>query len=137
MFDNQIWRRATLAFAAGTLGALVLCLFVWALIALHITAAVGLSLPPDINDMTKVWLYKQMVWGGIWGFIFLLPWRPGWWLRGLVYGLGPSLVTLFVLLPPPARENIALVVLVLVANSVWGLVASWWLTRVDRVEAHA
>ncbi len=137
MFDNYLWRRATLAFAAGALGALILCLFVWALIALHVTAAVGLNLPPDISGMTKVWLYKQMVWGGIWGFIFLLPWRSSWWLRGLVYGIGPSLITLFVLLPPAARENIALVVLVLVANSVWGLVAAWWLMQVDRQEVHA
>ena len=118
-------RQATLVFSAGALGALVnrgvLVLFGM----LHVT---------DSPNITKAWLYQALVWGGLWGFLFLIPWKARWWLRGLVFGLGPSAGVWFVIYPYVLDAGVfelnwgfTAALVPLIANSAWGLAASWWL----------
>ena len=125
MAGSAFWRQATLDFAAGVLGALVNRLF-WVLLgALSITPA---------PEVTRVWLYTALVWGGLWGFLFLIPWKTSWWLRGLVFSLVPTAATWFVVYPYMANigvlglnRGILGPILPIIANGIWGLVAAWWL----------
>ncbi len=91
------FRNLSLTFAAGGLGGLINSILVWLFGAIGVTGALGVHLAPPF---TKPWLYQRLVWGGIWGWLFLLPLQglslP---LRGLLFSLGPSLVTWFLVLP--------------------------------------
>ncbi|MBU1741011.1 MAG: hypothetical protein KKC37_05645, partial [Proteobacteria bacterium] len=77
----------------------------------------------------------RIVWGGIWGALFLLPlWRGSILRRGFLYSLGPTLVQLFIVFPIKAKKGLAgfdlgyLTPLFVVGfNAVWGWVAAAWL----------
>lgn len=123
-------RNASLAFSAGCFGGLLNSLAAWALGTAGITAALGVAMAPEL---TPAWLYPRIVWGGLWGFLFLLtvPKAP-WAVRGLVFSLGPSLVMLFVVFPAKTAAGMlglglgaATPAIVLVLNAVWGLSAAW------------
>lgn len=70
-------------------------------------------------------LYRQMTWGGIWGFAFLIPiMTNNWILRGIVWGAIATVVALFVFKVVPV--SVPSVIIGLVVNSgAWGLTASW------------
>ena len=125
MAGTAFWRQATLDFGAGVLGALA------DVIVLVIFGA--LSIVPA-TEVTKLFLYRALVWGGLWGFLFLIPWKASWWLRGLVFSLGPTAVLWFVIYPFVANlgvlglnQGIWGPITPLITNGVWGLVAAWWL----------
>lgn len=125
-------KDASLAFTAGCLGGLTNSIAVWVFGAVGITTALGVAIAPSI---TPAWLYPRLVWGGIWGALFLLPFLKGSCVRrGLVYSLGPSLVMLFVVFPVKLGKGMMGLdvgtltpVFVLIFNAVWGLTAAWWL----------
>lgn len=130
-------RNISLTFAAGTLGGLINSLAVWLFGLVGVTAALGVHIAPPL---TPPWLYPRLVWGGLWGWLFLLPAaglsNP---VRGLLYSLGPTLVMLVWVLPYQAHKGylgLALgyltPVLVLFYNGIWGLVAGWWLQQTSR-----
>ncbi len=136
-------QRLSLAFGAGVVGALANVIFLALAGSAGLVAELGIDSP---KPPMPVFLYKQMVWGGLWGFIFLLPipdWS--WWLRGLLFGLLASLSTMVIFMPMihlPAGAGFAdpgyfglgwgalTPVLVLCANSAWGLAAAGWYQRV-------
>ena len=128
-------KDASLAFTAGCLGGLTNSIAVWVFGVVGITTALGVSIAPSISP---AWLYPRLVWGGIWGALFLLPLFKGSCVRrGLIYSLGPSLVMLFVVFPIKAGKGMMGLdvgtltpVFVLIFNAVWGLTAAWWLTCV-------
>lgn len=126
----SVARSLSLFFAAGAVGALANSLFLWAAGDLGVTAALGVGIAPAL---TPGWLHPRIVWGGIWGFLFALPLSSPWLRRGLLLSLGPSLVQLLVVFP--LREGrgvlglelgVLTFVVVLTANAVWGVTASWW-----------
>lgn len=128
---KRILQNISLTFAAGCLGGLLNSLFVWFFGASGLAGALGVQLAPAF---TPPWLYQRLVWGGIWGWLFLLPLGLSYPLRGLVFSLGPSLVALLVVLPFQAHKGFfgwqlgcLTPVLVLFYNAVWGLAAGWWL----------
>lgn len=126
-----MWRKASLAFAAGCLGGLANSLAVWGFGALGVTAAFGVAIAPDLAPQ---WLYPRLVWGGLWGLLLLLPVPGGSWARrGLVFSLAPSAVQLLVVFPAKTAAGVlglglgALTpVFVLLFNAVWGLTAAFW-----------
>jgi hypothetical protein len=124
-------RRLSFVFAAGCVGAVVKSLAVWLFGKYGISAALGVKIAPDL---TAGWLYPRVVWGGIWGLLFLLPVLQRSVVgRGLLFSLGPSLVQLFIVFPFQAHKGqmgLALgtltPVLVLFFNAVWGIAAALW-----------
>jgi len=122
----------SLVFTAGALGGLINSICVWFFGIVGFTAILGVHLAPPF---TAPWLYQRLVWGGIWGWLFLLPWRgPSYPVRGLVYSLGPTLVTYFLVFPYQAHKQVLGLdlgyltpVFVLFYNAVWGVVAGLWL----------
>jgi hypothetical protein len=123
-------------FTAGAVGAVANVIFVILAGTMGLIAAMGIALPaPPMPEF----LYKQIVWGGLFGLLFAVPFVKGnWVLRGLVIGLIASLVLLFIFLPKAGAGIAGLnagtmtPVLVLIANSVWGLVAAWFYERLAR-----
>jgi hypothetical protein len=127
-------KNLSLVFVAGLLGGLLNCLAVWLFGRLGIAQAFGVHIAPPLSTGL---LYPKLVWGGIWGFLFLLPLgRISFPLRGLIFSLGPTLVQLFLVFPVQAHQGVLglhLGVLtplfVLFYNAIWGVVAGWWLSR--------
>ncbi len=119
------------AFAAGVAGALVNSAAAWAAGATGLTAACGVALRPAL---TPVWLYRRLVWGGLWGLLFLVPPPPKRAVRrGLVLSLLPTLVTLFVVFPAKGKGLLGLELgsltplFPLLLNALWGAAAgAWW-----------
>jgi len=122
-------RRAALYYAAASLGGLAVVLTGWGLGQLGVPRALGVAvnLPLDL-----AWIYRAMVWGGIWGFIFLLPLpiRP-LWLKGLLLTLAPVLAALVYF--GPARGGMIFALdrgeyapfYIYAINSPWGLVTAY------------
>ena len=123
-------------FTAGAVGGAANVAFIALAGSAGIIAAMGIALPAPA---LPAFLYKQMVWGGLFGLIFALPVIKGSWIaRGLIVGLLASLAALFVFLPMAGagmgalNPGVLTPVLVLIANSVWGLVAAWFYDRSGR-----
>ncbi|MCP5364653.1 MAG: hypothetical protein H6905_05415 [Hyphomicrobiales bacterium] len=122
-------RGLSLTFAAGSFGALANSLALWAAGVYGITAELNVAIAPDL---TLQWLYPRIVWGGLWGFLFLLPlWSGRWLRRGLFFSLGPTAVQLFVVFPQKTPHGLLGLglgdwtpLVVFVANAVWGLAAA-------------
>jgi hypothetical protein len=128
--------RAAVSFAAGAFGGLLNSVAVWAAGQYGLTGRLGVAVAPAL---TAGWLYPRVVWGGLWGFLFLLPLRGSWWLRGLLASLAPSIFALLYVLPYLTGHGLfglrlgALTpAFVLAANAVWGLAAAWLLRATGR-----
>jgi hypothetical protein len=114
-------------FASGCLGGLANSLAVWLFGKYGITKMLGVSLSPGLNPE---WLYPRIVWGGIWGLAFILPFMNSRLIgKGLVLSLLPTIFMLFVAFPQ-SRAGMAGLglgmltpVFVVFFNMVWGFVA--------------
>ena len=130
-------RQLSLVAAAGAVGALANSVALWAAGASGLTHALGVQIAPEL---TPEWLYPRNAWGGIWGLLFLLPLASGRWVaQGLALGIFPTLVQLFVVFPQHAAAGMLgtglgtlTPLVVIAANSVWGLAASAWLRITGR-----
>ena len=130
-------QKLSLYFAAGSLGGLINSLAVWASGAYGISAALNVAIAPRL---TPGWLYPRVVWGGLWGLLFVLPLvKSRVVLRGLILSLGPSLVQLLYIFPTLQHKGMLGMqlgsltpVLVLLFNAIWGVAAALWLRLVDR-----
>jgi len=129
---KKLAKRLTVIFAAGCLGGLANSLAVWLFGAYGITKSLGVRIAPDLSP---TWLYPRLVWGGIWGLLFLLPvFRSSVLKRGLLLSLGPTIIQLFVVFPYKADQGMmgmglgALTpLLVFVFNAIWGITVAIWL----------
>lgn len=116
-------------FAAGCLGALANSIAVWLFGEIGITSSLGVSISPSL---TPQWLYPRVVWGGLWGILFVLPiCKANLVLKGTILSLFPTLVQLFVVFPFKAHKGMAGLELgiytplfVLFFNWIWGVVAA-------------
>lgn len=116
-------------YAAGSLGALANSLTVWLFGFLGLTAWSGVSIAPAL---TPQWLYPRLVWGGIWGLLFVFPRIRAQPMRyAALLSLLPTLVQLFVVFPFKANKGVAGLDLglltplfVIFFNLVWGWVTA-------------
>lgn len=129
-------REASLAFAAGAFGALVNSAAVWAAGHYGLTGRFGVHIAPGFSP---AWLYPRLVWGGLWGFLFLLPLSPAsWWKKGALLGLAPAAAQLLYFAPQGRAGMFSMSlgtlapVFVVLFNVIWGLAATYWLERVAR-----
>jgi hypothetical protein len=129
---NLMLRNLSLVFAAGCWGALWNGLAVWLGGYLGIALALGVHIAPPL---TSAFLYAKLVWGGLWGLLFLLPMaRWSFPVRGLLFSLAPTLVQLFLVFPLIAHKGVLGLqlgsltpLLVVFYNGIWGYAAGWWL----------
>ncbi len=133
-------KKLSIAFTAGSIGGIATVLFLIIAGGTGLMSAIGITLPSFANTG---FLYKQIAWGGLWGLLFALPlFGTAWVQRGLVIGLMPALATLFVFFPLGTTSSggpgvaglgigVMMPVLVIVANGLWGLLASRLYSRVN------
>jgi hypothetical protein len=129
---KKIIQKLTIVFSSGCFGGLVNSLAVWFLGAIGITTAVGVQISPAL---APPYLYQRMVWGGIWGFILLLPvLRDSIWFRGPLLSLAPTIVQLFIVFPFRLNKGLMGLELgqltplfVCIYNAIWGLCAVSWM----------
>ncbi|MFP5221958.1 MAG: hypothetical protein ACLGSA_06680 [Acidobacteriota bacterium] len=128
----EIFRHLSVCFTAGVFGGLVNSLFVWGMGALGVFALLRVDIAPA---WTLPWVYQRLVWGGIWGLLFMVPvLSRSVWGRGALLGLLPSLVQLLVVFPNVVGKGMLGLdlgtltpVVVLVANTIWGAAAAFWM----------
>ena len=133
---NMFLKKIALCFSAGCAGGLANSVVVWLAGAIGITAALGVNIAPSF---TPAWLYPRIVWGGLWGLLFLLPMLRGQpYVRGLVWSLGPTTVQLLIIFPLVANKGVfglqlgtLTPLLVLIVNAVWGLKTVAILKRIE------
>lgn len=131
---NSIEKTSEL-FSAGAFGGLINGLVVWLFGAIGITGALGVKIAPQLS---AAFLYPRLVWGGIWGFAFFLPFlKDRLLLKGLILSLGPTIVQLFVVFPVKAQKGMmgldlgALTPLfVVLFNAAWGIAAAYWIKMI-------
>jgi len=134
---NLSMKNLSLVFVAGLWGGLLNCLAVWLFGWLGISQALGVQIAPPL---TTALLYPKLVWGGLWGLLFLVQMgRVPFPVRGLIFSLGPTLVQILWVFPLKAHQGVlglqlgALTpVFVVFYNAIWGVTAGWWLDLVRR-----
>lgn len=122
-------KKLMVFFAAGCLGALANSITVWLFGDMGTTHYFGVSISPSF---TPSWLYPRVVWGGLWGLLFILPMlqsKP--LLKGSVLSLFPTIAQLCVVFPYQTRYGFAGLELglltplaVLFFNWIWGVVTA-------------
>jgi hypothetical protein len=129
---KKFFEKLTVAFSSGCFGGLVNGLAAWFFGALGITALLGVRVAPAL---TPPYIYQKMVWGGIWGFILVLPiLRGSLWSRGILLSLGPTIVQLLIVFPIRLSKGLMGLELgpltplfVFIYNAIWGLCAVAWM----------
>ncbi len=122
-------KRILICFAAGCFGALVNSLVVWFLGDIGVSKMLSVSISPHLSTN---WLYPRIVWGGLWGWLFLLPvLKAKPLLQGFVMSLLPTAFQLFYVFPSQAHKGIGGLelglltpVLVVLFNWIWGVVSA-------------
>ena len=133
---KNVMLALSLAYAAGSVGGLVNSVVVWLLGLSGITTVLGINVAPPLS---AAWLYPRLVWGGLWGFLFLIPlFANSPLVRGVIYSIGPILVQLFIVFPFNEGKRLMGLdlglltpLLVICANLVWGIVTSYWLVWIE------
>jgi hypothetical protein len=136
-------KKLSLVFTAGAVGGFAKTLLQWFLgyngfLSLFDAKGLGLEFSREI-------FYNGMVWGGIWGILFILPFlEDSTVIRGIVYSLAPAAVELFIIFPFIDKvgfmgvEGIGRQVpfFVVFFYIVWGIVAStwWWAVDFERIK---
>jgi hypothetical protein len=134
---TNLAKKISLVFAAGCLGGLINSLAVWIFGEIGITSAIGVKIAPKLSPL---WLYPRLIWGGIWGLLFLVPLLPKRiFTKGLVVSMGPTLVQLLVVFPMEAKKGTLGLdlgwltpVFVIAVNAIWGWTAAIWLKLVGK-----
>ena len=129
---KSLCRNLTFAFSAGCLGGFVNSVTVFLFGLIGITGILGVNIAPKL---TAPWLYPRIVWGGMWGILFLAPLlKKSCILRGVLLSLGPTIVQLFIVFPIKANKGLLGIELgtltplfVIFFNAVWGVTAAYWL----------
>jgi hypothetical protein len=133
---GQFMRRLSMCFAAGAFGALVNSLVVWYFGKMGIPQQFGVSISPAL---TPSYLYPRLVWGGLWGGLFILNvMRSGFFTgvlgRGVLLSFIPTLFQLYYVFPFLLGKSVMGTALgsftplfVIFYNALWGISAALWL----------
>ena len=89
-------KNLSVCFAAGCVAGLAYALGLWAMGHYGFTRFLHVDIAPYLSN---AYIYQRVVWGGICGLIFLLPWQKSWMTRGVLLSLIPAGIMLLILLP--------------------------------------
>ena len=127
-------KKVSGAFTGGALGALLDSVNIWGMGKWGISDMIGIGMKPEF---AAPWVYKRMIWGGLWMLLLLLPIMKGRvFLRGMLFSLLPSAMMLFMVLPSMGKGMFGLgfgtlmPVVVVLLNFIYGIFASFWYSRV-------
>jgi hypothetical protein len=124
-------KNLSLLFAAGAMGGLIKGLVAWGCGAAGLNALVGSQMAPGL---TSLWMYQNLVWGGLWAFLFLLPLKGlSYMSLGVIYSLPQTFFSLMVNMPRLHQGLLGLYlgqitpVLILIFGFIWGIATALWL----------
>ena len=84
-------------FGVGAFTGLLQALLMWQIGRLGVTGALHIDIAPVL---TIAWMYKKVVWGGLWALLFLLPMQESRYIfKGLIISLFPVIAQLFFIYP--------------------------------------
>lgn len=134
--SSSVPREISMTFAAGVFGGLVNAGAAWLCGQLNLYGLLHCSLSGDFN---KWRFYQHLIWGGIFGFCFLLPlFSDSIFKRGLVFGLLPAAFALLVVFPLWLHKGFLGVdfghttfLFVIALNLIWGLATAVWLNIIQ------
>lgn len=120
-------KNLLMCFAAGAVGGLATGLVTWVFGDLGMTKMLGVSLAPALSPQL---LYPKIVWGGIWGLLFVLPFMKSRLVaKGLALSIFPTVVQLFFVFPRHLHKGMLGIdlgaltpVCIVFFNMVWGFV---------------
>jgi len=128
-----MFRKLSGAFTGGALGALLDSFNIWFMGVTGVSDFIGITMKPDF---AAPWIYKRMVWGGLWMLVLLLPIMKGRiFLRGLFFSLLPSAMMLFMVLPSMGKGMFGfgfgtmMPFVVVLLNFIYGIFASFWYSK--------
>jgi hypothetical protein len=121
-------KKICLYFSAGSAGGLANGLVVWLFGYWGITTDFGVSIAPVLSPE---YLYPRIVWGGIWAFLFVVPFMKSKPIKkGIILSIFPTLVQLLVVFPLKAKKGylgidlgLLTPLFVIVFNAIWGMFA--------------
>jgi hypothetical protein len=126
----KIIRNSSLAFTGGAIGSFIDSFNIWIMGVVGLSDIIGISMQPEF---TTPWLYKRMIWGGIWMLLLLIPiLKNSIYLRGILFSLAPSAMMIFLVLPSMKQGvlgtgfGVLMPVIVIVLNFIYGIIASSW-----------
>lgn len=121
--------RAYQAFAAGAIAGFLQTFIIWVAgkVGLFVVLGIGVSF-----EFHLAWFYQRITWGGLWGFLFLVPMVVAWpqWKRGLLVGVVPAVASLFFFLPFKDGQGmlglalgVMMPIVVILFDLLWGVIA--------------
>ncbi len=126
----MILRKLSAAYAGGASGALVALAILWLLGRAGVLSSVDIALRADLSTAG---LYRLLAWGGIWGFLFLLPlWKSAPVGRGALFSLAPTAAILLVFYPRIGKGylgfeyGVLTPVLIVLLGFLWGIFSAFW-----------
>jgi hypothetical protein len=126
----KLLRNLSLAFTGGAIGGFIDSVNIWLMGTSGISDMINITMKPAF---TKPWLYKRMIWGGIWMLPLLLPiLKNRICLRGMLLSLAPSAMMIFMVLPSMKPGDFGtgfgmlMPAVVIILNLIYGTVASTW-----------
>jgi hypothetical protein len=122
-------KKLLICFAAGCLGALANSLVVWAFGEYGITKQFGVTIAPALEVS---WLYPRIVWGGLFGLVFVLPLMNTKLItKGAIISIFPTLVQLLMVFPLKVGKGyfgmelgMLTPAFVVFFNLIWGIVTA-------------
>ncbi|MBQ0795918.1 hypothetical protein [Zhongshania sp.] len=121
-------KKLMIYFSAGSIGALTNSLMLWWVGYYGFTSRFDIAIAPHLSPE---WLYPRIVWGGLWGLLFILPMlQSRLWLKGLIISLAPTAVQLLLIFPQAGKGiggtelGMLTPILVLLVNGLWGVTAA-------------
>jgi len=136
--NRLAWISACLT--GGAIGALINSLIVWGAGATGLTLAAGAKIAPAL---TLPWLYQRLVWGALWGLLFLIPFQGGRkrstsvMVKGFLISLAPTLAQLLYFFPEAGQGlgglglGVTVPAFVVIFNAIWGWVAAGWVALAE------
>lgn len=133
---SRFLRQLSITFTAGCFGALVSSSLAWYLGSMGIPQKFGVAPAPA---WSLSYLYPRVLWGGLWGWIFMVPiWRSGFWTgvfsRGIILSFLPTAFQLFYFFPFVLGKGMMGLelgsltpVFICLYNAVWGICTGFWL----------
>ena len=134
--SSSVPREISMTFAVGIFGSLISAGAAWLSGRANLFGLLHCSLS---GDYTKWRFYQHLVWGGIFGLVFLLPFfAASVFKRGLLFGLLAAAFTLFVVFPFWMHKGWLGVdfghtafLFVILLSLIWGLATALWLHMIQ------